>query len=411
MRIMLVNTFYHPDIIGGAEVSVQKLAEGLVKNGHEVYVLCTGLKDSIEVSQGVNIVRFKVNNLYQPIEFRQQPSYKKVLYRLVDLCNIFNYKKLKRIIKEINPDVLHVNNIYGISPIIWILGSKMKIPVIQTVRDYYLLQPLGSYNGRIPGDLYSKAHRFIMRKLSNNVNYITSPSATTLNIFLKNYFFKKINNEVIHNAIDIEKKVLDRVYTNRLLNKKVKGSNLKYLKYLYVGTLDRHKGVDILLEGFKSLKNHNIELHIAGKGPLAAKIEGLNDKRVVFHGFLNEEELSTLMLSCDILVAPSTWIEPFGRVILDAYKHGLPVIVSDVGGLSEIVDKDSGIKIKNIDSVKIAQALNYFVDSPEQIAKYIKGTRSKIGDFTIDKQVEKFLHVYKDCLLERDEEIIYENFN
>ena len=59
MRILLVNSFYAPDIRGGAEYSVKKLAEGLQSKGHTVRVLCTGDFDSEEVIDGVEVVRFR----------------------------------------------------------------------------------------------------------------------------------------------------------------------------------------------------------------------------------------------------------------------------------------------------------------------------------------------------------------
>ncbi|MEI2463274.1 glycosyltransferase, partial [Niallia taxi] len=91
MNILLVNTFYYPTIVGGAEISVQKLAEGLVKNGHKVSVLCTDRTNNYEVINGVNVYRIKVKNLYSPSDSQQQNMIKKTIYRFVDFYNIFNY--------------------------------------------------------------------------------------------------------------------------------------------------------------------------------------------------------------------------------------------------------------------------------------------------------------------------------
>ena len=96
---MIVNTFYFPDIIGGAEVSVQKLAEGLVKNGNEVVILCNGEHNSIETINGIKIIRKKFNNIFSFFQYRKSTGLKKILYKILDYYNPFNRKILKEIFK------------------------------------------------------------------------------------------------------------------------------------------------------------------------------------------------------------------------------------------------------------------------------------------------------------------------
>ena len=70
-----------------------------------------------------------------------------------------------------------------------------------------------------------------------------------------------------------------------------------------------------------------------------------------------------------ILVVPSIWEEPFGMTAIEGLSNKMTVISSDVGGLTEII-KDKGILIKNIDSFKLENKLEYLMQSPAQIKKY-----------------------------------------
>ena len=65
LRVLLINSFYAPDIRGGAEYSVKKLAEGLQSNGHTIRVLCTGDSDIEEVVDGIEIVRFRPHGAHK----------------------------------------------------------------------------------------------------------------------------------------------------------------------------------------------------------------------------------------------------------------------------------------------------------------------------------------------------------
>lgn len=64
MRILLVNTFYYPEVKGGAEYSVKKLAEALVQNGNEVIVISAGKSDTVETIDSVNVHRIKFKSVY-----------------------------------------------------------------------------------------------------------------------------------------------------------------------------------------------------------------------------------------------------------------------------------------------------------------------------------------------------------
>jgi glycosyltransferase involved in cell wall biosynthesis len=412
MNILLVNTFYFPDILGGAEVSVQKLAEQLSRKGHKVSVLCTSTKDSKELINGVNIIRIKINNLYAPIESTKQPIFKKVMYRILDNYNILNIGKISNVIKELDPDIIHTNNIYGISPIVWKVARQLNIPIVHTLRDYYLLYPFGNLSqetGDYKHNLYAKIHRFIHRILSTNIDFVTAPSKFTLKRFLEDSFFRNIDKKVVFNAIDFNADHVEEWYNQKLKRLMSEGST----KFVYLGTLGKHKGVDLLLNAFHQIEDHSIELHIAGKGPLQQLVEkySIKDSRISYHGFLNERQIKDLLLDCHILIVPSIWYEPFGRVVIDAYKYGLPVIGSDIGGISEIIKhQETGLLIKPRSTDDLVSAIK-FMSNRNNIKKMLLFCKKHLDTFSIEEQVLQFEEIYKKVLLRREKRSIYGKIN
>ncbi|WP_076719193.1 glycosyltransferase [Clostridium pasteurianum] len=241
MNILIVNTYYFPNIIGGAEISVKKLAEGLVANGHEVHIICTDVKDDNEIINGVNVHRIKLSNIYQPIELRNKNILKKMIGRINDIYNMFNRKKLKEAILEISPDIMHVNNIYGISPAIWNLAKDMEIKLVHTIRDYYLMCPKISMlkENKICNkkNIVCKVFCNINRNISNKVDFVTAPSQYTLDTFINDGFFNLSKKEKVFNAIDFDQKMVREIYFSKNFNI----SNDKIIKFVFMGSLNKIK--------------------------------------------------------------------------------------------------------------------------------------------------------------------------
>lgn len=133
---------------------------------------------------------------------------------------------------------------------------------------------------------------------------------------------------------------------------------------IYAGRLDLIKGVDILLSTFAEIcsTNKNIRLILCGDGSLRQK----SSDNIRFLGRIDKRDLYSLYKQSDIGIVPSIY-EDFGYTAIEMMNFGLPVIVSDVGGLSEIVDDAfSGYK------VKIMNRNGNLVPDVEQFKYYIE---------------------------------------
>jgi glycosyltransferase involved in cell wall biosynthesis len=395
MNLCIINTFYYPDIIGGAEISVLKLAEGLSKKGINVVIICTSRKDKIEIINGVKIYRVKINNLYSPIDSKNAGLVKKVAYRILDLYNIFNYKELKDILMKENIDIVHTNNLYGISPVIWSICKKNNIKIIHTLRDYFLMCPKVSLLRNKKEICFNcssvcKLYRKFNIKFSKKVDLVTAPSQFTLKLFSDAGYFNGNLKKAIYNSIDFDINEVKTIYNSKIKNKN------KMINFIFMGAIDYHKGIQILLKAFNSIKNPNIKLHIAGRGKLEYLVKkyAVDDCRIIYHGFLNEKQKDKLLRDFDVMIVPSIWYEPFGRVVIDGYKYCMPVIGSDIGGISEIIkDKETGVLIKPNSVKELMNAVNYLSDRIN-VNRMLYSITKYIRKFDLNVQIDEFKSVY-----------------
>ena len=95
MRILIFNELYTPNKKGGAEVSTQLLAESLVELGHEIHICTSSNKNSDEIINGVVIHRRKQHNIYWSFYHDSMPVWKKTIWHLVEMYNLFGYWTIK----------------------------------------------------------------------------------------------------------------------------------------------------------------------------------------------------------------------------------------------------------------------------------------------------------------------------
>jgi glycogen(starch) synthase len=186
----------------------------------------------------------------------------------------------------------------------------------------------------------------------------------------------------------------------------------------FVGRLVREKGVHILLEAAAQLKSYEqpLKFIIAGKGPEGDYLRqkawemGLQG-RVVFTGYINDEERNLLYHLADAAVFPSLY-EPFGIVALEAMAAQTPVLVSDIGGFDEIVEHNvDGLKFYAGDTSSLAsQLVRLFQEEGLAQSLRCQGLK-KARSFSWGKIASQTIDVYRDIVHSqekiRSQEIIF----
>jgi glycosyltransferase involved in cell wall biosynthesis len=169
-----------------------------------------------------------------------------------------------------------------------------------------------------------------------------------------------------------------------------------------VGRLHPVKGFDILIQAFSLLENQRLRLKIAGEGGELDKLKelakslGLQD-RVEFVGF--QSDIDGFLDSIDVYVQSSR-SEGFGLAVVEAMSRELPVVVTPVGSLSEIVtDQQTGLIARGIEPNALVDSINYMV-SHYQESKQMgeKARNSVIERFNINTWVNKTIETYEETM-------------
>lgn len=397
MRVLIINTFYAPNMPGGAEHSTKLLAEGLKKSGHDVCVFSidTDEKYINEKIDGIDIVRARAGkfNINSRLSGSENKSVK-LKNKLLEMRNYGIKEPLLKVIDEFKPDVVHTNNIYGISPYIYSLIHKKGIRIVHTLRDYWYLSPTVDLSieddNRFLIKNILKIHRSYFKKATRYVDVVTAPSKFTLDKFIKEEYFVNSKKAHVNNSVEIDmKEVVDKINI-----KKQNNSNI--VNFIFVGMLKEIKGIDKLLEVFSNLKLENIRLNICGSGSLEDTVKSFEkrDHRISYKGKLSSEELSKEFSKNDVLIIPSMWDEPFGRVVIEANINGLPVIGSDRGGIKEILETIKTGELFDSNNLDELRKLIEEFSQRKNLQKYYDRIENNILLYDINKQIEEFVSLY-----------------
>lgn len=400
MKILFVNMFYNE--AGGAQKSTKFLAEQLVKEGHEVFAYSDDAIDS-DIDEVINRVkifrrRTPLFSLHYIFSAKKNPA-KHFFYKIFETYNVFAKRKFINIIEEVQPDIVHFNTISGMSLSIVKEAKKRNIRTVWTLRDYWLEYSWGEKDISLI-KLLNRIYRPFVKKSLRHLDIVTAPSAFTLNNFINKGFINPSSQKcmVIENAVIFSKGKLENIIKQKQETKR----NPEKTNFLFVGSILEIKGVFNLVKAFKKLTSPEISLKIVGKGKDLEKLqkEIESDPRIQYLGFQDTETLYKTYQNSDVLVVPSAWDEPFGRVVIEGNANGLPVITSDRGGLPEIVQTVGGGEIFTDESGNtLYSLLKKFVEM-ENYNVYYQCILENIDIYSIEKQSEKFTNLYLDKEIE-----------
>ncbi|TDB63376.1 glycosyltransferase family 4 protein [Arundinibacter roseus] len=388
MKILIVATLYYPYIVGGAEISTQILAESLSDMGHDVVVLTTldKYKEDVIIND-VTIKYLENNNIYWKYPERNKYVLKKIVWHFIDIYNISYKKILTNLISELNPDIIHTHNLCGISTIIWDVASTLKLKIVHTLRDYYLLCPQQSMmlEDKPCIDQCSICFVFSIPKklLSSNVNAVVGISNFILNEHCKRgYFINAMIKTTLPNPVS------DDFYERKVNNYNTVG---------YLGRISKEKGIELLIESFNLAKNEKSILLIAGSGDdkYIQQLRSTFESSSIF--FLGKVESSKFLKSIDLLVVPSLWNEPFGRVVIEAYSMSCPVFVSNNGGLVELIVDGISKSFSTNDSNDLCCLLNDFFNCGFSIKN--ENFLSTFNRYSKKSIASAYLDIYSNILI------------
>jgi len=366
MKILMLTWEYPPRIVGGIARVVNDLSKRLIKDGHDVYVVTykEGNVPEYENDKGVHVYRVD-NYMINPNNF-------------IDWIMQLNFNMIAKaneiIAKEGNFDVIHAHD--------WLVAYAAK-----TLKNSYGT-PLVSTIHATEAGRNSGIHDEVQRYINDTEWLLTYESSEVIvnSNYMKNELqrlfglpYEKIN--VVANGINST--TYSGVEKDYEFRRQYAADNEKII--LFMGRLVYEKGVQHLISAMPKILSgyKDSKLIIAGKGGMIDELKaqvnsmGLHDK-VYFTGYMNAKQVSKMYRCADVSVFPSTY-EPFGIVALEAMLAGVPVVVSDVGGLNEIVEHGvDGMKSYAGNPNSLADSILALLLNPELSDNVVKKAKLKV---------------------------------
>jgi glycosyltransferase involved in cell wall biosynthesis len=365
MKILHLTKKY-PDAIGGDSSVVYNLEKQLNKNGHKITILTSNCD---EIKNKKNLIKFGIKDKSENLD-------KITLKRVLSLMYLF--LKSFEILKQEKPDIVHSHSI-DLGFVVSFACNVYKIPIINTCHGV-------SFNDSQFSIFKRKLELFFLK--NGRFNKIITVDQNSL----RNFKEKGINNAIyVPNGIDL----------NEFKEKKMLKKDRK-LSLIFIGRLEKQKGVNYLIESIKILKNVDLKLTIIGKGSEENKLKNIVksyglDNKIVFFGNKTNKEVEKELFNSDIFILPSIW-EGFPLTILEAWGAKLPVIVTNVGGISAVCkNNENALVIPSKDSNKIAIAITALINNKDLRKKLrVNGNYLVNSVYSWEIITKRFEYIYKE---------------
>lgn len=385
MKILLIHNYYQQP--GGEDQVFSAESNMLKKHGHEVR-LFTVHNDRIK---GMNSLTVARNALW----------------------NTTIASDLREVIRKVRPDVIHFHNTFPfISPATYCAAKAEGVPVVQTLHNYRFLCPNALFfrNGHICEDCMGK---FALWLSVLHACYRKSRAATSVTAGMLS----------VHRVLRTYSRMVDRyiALTDFARQKFIQGGlpaekiavkpnfvdpdpgtgNGRGGYALFVGRLTQEKGINTLLSAWEKIGG-SIPLKIVGDGPLASRVAEASRRisGIEWLGHKPRQLVLDLMKDAAVLIFPSVWYEGFPVTIVEAYSVGLPVIASNLGAMSSIIDhKRTGLHFRPDDPDDLAKKVEWIISHPAELERMRQEARAEYEvKYTPERNYKMLMDIYESAM-------------
>ena len=372
MRILFLTNYFPPHEIGGQGRSCEEVFAGLQARGHTCRVLTSmhGIGNRPEIMSGVH------RELYLEMDSR---PFRHMLTFFTErhAREAHNLQVLDRLITDFSPDVVFIWGMWNLPVSLPALAEQMLPrrvayrfaeywPTLPSQHEMYWQAPARNPLTALPKKLLKG---IALRQLAREPRVIdlAYPHVMCVSAGTKQALVEAGvpigHAQVIHTGIDTDR------FSRPRSQPVAEGEQLLLL---YAGRLAEEKGIDTVLQAMAINGQDRIRFSVAGPGT-AAFVNRLKhlagdlkvDDRVRFLGRRPPEEIPGLMGAHHVLVVPSTWPEPFARVVLEGMAAGMVVVGTPTGGTGEILeDGDNALVFPAGDADALAAHLAALAESP-----------------------------------------------
>ena len=315
------------------------------------------------------------------------------------------------VLAEFQPDVLHAVHAHRTAEFLH-LAAAQGLPYLLTLTDFWPICPncrlqtareqlcLGPQGGaacRSECPAWRPEH--ITARLSHARQLLTGASAI---VAPTRFLADRVQAE--HGALPIQL-IPFGMPTDRLRLNTRRYAPAAPITFGYAGALQRFKGVHLLVAAFKRLAAPQARLVIYGAGPLEAEVRSAatDDPRIRVAGAYTPDQLGAVLQAMDVMVVPSLWHENLPLTMLEAHAGGVPVLVSDVAGMTECVtDGINGFTFRRGDEEDLLRTLQLIVSQPDLLHPIQANLRQPgAGQYRIHSVAETgalYLDLYTECV-------------
>jgi glycosyltransferase involved in cell wall biosynthesis len=399
MKILFVNKFLYPN--GGSETYIFKLGEALTARGHEV--------EYFGMEHEGRCVGNRVNAYTSDMDFHNASKLTKLTYPLKTIYSTEARKKIRLVLDDFKPDVVHLNNFnYQLTPSIileivkWRKETEHKCKIVFTAHDYQLVCPNHMCNNPATGENCEKClgGSFINCTKGKCIHGSTAKSF----IGTLEASFWKLNGayKYIDTFICCSRFMKTKLDTNPLFAKKTVAihnfiDRIPWVDVpkddyiLYFGRFSEEKGIGTLLEAAKRMPEVNFVF--AGKGPLEGLVDSVENIKNV--GFKSGDELADLIRKARASVYPSEWYENCPFSVMESQLYGTPVIGADIGGIPELIQAGkTGLLFRSGDVDELCDKIHILWQDDAK-AKEMHDACKELNFDTIDEYLEKLMKIYR----------------
>ncbi len=392
MKILLVNSLYAPLAVGGAELSVQALAEEIVVAGHQASVLT--LRPAAEqgpIARPSGTVQVIEHELSGPWVFdsswHSAPTLQRMGFHAAEAARPHVTRAMRQVLHEVQPDIVNTHNIAGFGTSVWM---PVSVPLIHSMHDYYLLCPrtLMYRNARQCDEMCADCRLATIprRHSRRRPDGFTAVSAHLRDVHRSNgYLGPEDLVEVVPNSVTVAGVPERKVARLRTLG--------------FIGRLEAAKGLGVLLAALAGEPGlADLDVVVAGRGT-ADDVAALGRWRerglsLTFLGYVPPVDFFSRV---DCVCVPTQWAEPYGRVAAEARSLNIPVVASRTGGLVDALSNYEGARF--VDDFSNPRAwVDELLSVRREIRDRLVGSRSQ---HSVSSSTRHYLQLFEKMMSHR----------
>jgi len=383
MKICIINNIFYPYSRGGADKIAKIMADGFIADNDEVFVIATKPRKN-QLKPDV------YHSYFLPSFFddlKNMPVILRLAWHFFDMFDIINYFKVRKILQMEKPELVITHNLKGLGYLIPRAISGQGIKHFHVLHDIQLIHPSGLVNfgeEKKLDSLFCKIYTGLSAFLFRKINIVISPSGWLLDFHRDKNIFSNIKSYVIPNPVLISGKIIE-------------GRKEAIPTFIFVGEMEKHKGVEFLLAVIKEINKEKLicRINFVGAGSLSEllKKEMKTSDFIKYLGKLENKEVLKMISSAHALIMPSLCYENSPTVIYEACSQKIPVIASRIGGIPELVHEFGGILFAPGDKNDLIKKIYYLINNYDMVKSKGDESSGKLEKYSTKKYIKKIKNI------------------